>query len=568
MYILGLNSVYHESAAALLKDGVLLATAEEERFNRIKHGKQVRSDNPHELPANAIAYVLEHAGITLAQVDLATCAADLDEMRRVHEENLPSAWSDADDRVRFLVNVPKIPEVLAEQGFRGEFRWVPHHTAHAASTFLASPYTEAAVLVVDALGDDAWSTRMYYGRDRVLESVLDVRYPASIGYLWETLSVLLGFGVYDAAKVMGLAAYGQPAVFKDAFDRLAWTTPDGGFEMAHDVLRFAEIMYYPPSANHDGLCELLGVAPRGVGDPIEAVHQDIAAALQAKTNELMLHMADFLRRRTGSVNICLAGGVALNCVANTYVLAESEFEDMYVQPAANDAGLALGSALYAWNCEMGGQRVEPMAHAYWGPEFGDEEIRLELERRGLAYTVPEDIDVAVARLISDGKVVGYFQGRMELGPRALGCRSIVADPRRREMREVLNRKVKHREYFRPLAPSVLAEDVEEWFEVPGRTLAADMMLMTYPARRDKRDKMGAVLHVDGSCRLQAVSAGTNPRFHLMISEFKKITGVPMVLNTSFNDQEPIICTPADAITTFEKTQIDYLAAGNFLVAKD
>jgi len=565
--MLGLNSVYHESSAALLKDGVLLATAEEERFNRVKHGKQARSDNPHELPMQAIAYVLGHAGISLADVDMATCAADLAEMRRVHEEGLPSAWSDAEDRVEFLENVPKIPLVLAEHGFRGDFRWVPHHLAHAASTFLASPYDEAAVLVVDALGDDAWTTRLYHGRDRSLEPLLDVRYPASIGYLWETVSVLLGFGVYDAAKVMGLAAYGDPAVFKAAFDRLAWPTPEGGFDMDSDALRFAEIMYYPPSAYHDRLVELFGVTPRRPGDAITSVQEHIAAALQAKTDELMLHMAAHLRRRTGSDNLCLAGGVALNCVTNSLLLAESEFNSLYVQPAANDAGLAVGSALHVWNTELDKPRTEPMTHAYWGPEFSDDEIRAELERRELPYVVPDDIDATVARLISEGNVVGYFQGRMELGPRALGCRSIVADPRDRTMREVLNQKVKHREYFRPLAPSVLAEDVADWMEVPGDTLAADMMLMTYRAKDDKKAQMGAVLHVDGTCRLQAVSAVTNPRFHRMISEFKKITGVPMVLNTSFNDQEPIICTPADAVTTFEKTQIDYLAAGSFLIAK-
>ncbi|KWV34413.1 carbamoyltransferase family protein [Micromonospora rifamycinica] len=567
MYLLGVNSVYHESSAALLKDGVLLATAEEERFNRVKHGKQARSDNPHELPMQAIGYVLGHAGITLADVDMATCAADLDEMRRVHEQGLPSAWNDAGDRARFLANVPKIPEVLAEHGFRGDFRWVPHHTAHAASTFLASPYRDAAVLVVDALGDDAWSTRLYHGRDRSLESLLDVRYPASLGYLWETISVLLGFGVYDAAKVMGLAAYGDPAVFRAAFDRLAWPTPDGGFDMDADALRFAEIMYYPPSAYHDRLVELFGIPPRRPGDDIEPVHEHIAAALQAKTNEIMLHLADHLRRRTGSANLCLAGGVALNCVTNTLLLAESGFESVYVQPAANDAGLAVGSALYVWNGELDRPRTAPMTHAYWGPEFSDEEIRAELDRRELSYTVPDDIDATVARLVAEGRVVGYFQGRMELGPRALGCRSIVADPRDRAMREILNQKVKHREYFRPLAPSVLAEDVADWMEVPGDTLAADMMLVTYRAKEDKKPLMGAVLHVDDTCRLQAVSAATNPRYHRMISEFKKITGVPMVLNTSFNDQEPIICTPADAIATFEKTQIDYLAAGSFLVAK-
>lgn len=567
MRILGINSVYHESSAALLVDGRLVATVEEERFNRIKHGKQARPDNPHELPWRSIEHVLSVAGIRRDEVDLVTCAADLEEMRRVHEQGLASAWSDAADRMTFLDNVTRIPEVLAERGITAELRWVPHHTAHAASAFFASPYDEAAVLVVDALGDDAWSCRTYHGRGRALTPVDAVRYPSSIGYLWESISVMLGFGVYDAAKVMGLAAYGDPARFRAELDTLAWTTPEGVFGMDHDRLRFAQIMYYPPRADHRALTELFGVPPRAPDEPLTEDHEDIAAALQAKTDELVLHLATHLCSVTGARRICLAGGVALNCVTNTRLLELPFVEGLYIQPAANDAGLALGSAMHVWCADLGQPRPEPMTHAYWGPEYDEDAIRSELDRAGVSYERPDDIDRAVAELLAAGRVVGYFQGAMELGPRALGCRSIVADPRQRSMRDVLNRKVKHREYFRPLAPSVLEEDAPSWFDMPQPTLASDMMLVAYAALPGRRDQMGAVLHVDGTCRLQTVSAETNPRFHAMISRFKELTGVPMVLNTSFNDQEPIICSPADALHTFASTEIDHLAIGPYLVGK-
>jgi carbamoyltransferase len=567
MYLLGINSVYHESSACLLHDGVIVATAEEERFNRVKHGKQARADNPDELPVRAIEFCLRSAGITMADVDVVTCAGEPEEMDRVRREGLPSAWADPADQAQFLAALPNIERRLAEAGFAGRFCWVPHHTAHAASAFFASPYRDAAVVVVDALGDDAYSTRLYHGQDTELTCLNSVRYPASIGYLWETISVFLGFGVYDAAKVMGLAAYGDPARFRTVFDRLAWTLPGGGFDMAHDVLQFSKIMYYPPSAYHDELARLLGVAPRLPAYALDDVHHDIAAALQEKTNELVLHLVRRAGEQTRSANLCLAGGVALNCVTNEYAFTNGPFDQLYVQPAAHDGGLALGGALYAWHQVLGQPRGPEMAHAYWGPSYTEAEIEDELRRREVRYERPGDFARTVARLLSEEKVVGLFQGAMELGPRALGNRSIIADPRHRRMREILNQKIKHREYFRPLAPSVLAEDVTDWFEVAKPTRAADFMLMAYQAREHVRDQLGAVLHVDNTCRIQAVRPETNPRFHRIIAAFKELTGVPMVLNTSFNDQEPIICSPEDALNTFLKTEMDYLAIGPFLVSK-
>ncbi|SER40959.1 carbamoyltransferase family protein [Actinokineospora terrae] len=566
MYILGVNSVYHESSACLVRDGVVLAAAEEERFNRVKHGKQARADNPDELPRAAIDFCLATAGITLADVDHVTVAADPEIIADVLAKGLPSPWDERDKQEQFLAKLPDIPLRFAELGFTGEFHWVAHHTAHAASAYFASTFDDAAVLVVDALGDDAFSTRFYRADGSKLECVQSVRYPASIGYLWELVSVYLGFGVYDAAKVMGLAAYGDPTRFAAAFDRLAWTTPDGGFDMATDLLRFADILYYPPSADTSGLVEVLGVEARS-GD-LEQVHQDVAAALQEKTNELVLHMTEHLRRLTGSTRLCLAGGVALNCVANQIAFERSDFEELYVQPAAHDGGLSVGAALHVWNHVLGQERSPSMPHAYWGPSFTDAEIAAELGKHPtLVVDQPADFAASVAELLVAGNVIGLFQGAMELGPRALGNRSIIGDPRERAMRETLNHKVKHREYFRPLAPSVLGEFVDEWFEVAKPTTAGDYMLMAYPARPEKYAQMGAVLHVDNTCRIQAVHEATNPGFHRIIREFHARTGVPMVLNTSFNDQEPIICTPADAVATFLKTEIDYLAIGPFLVRK-
>jgi carbamoyltransferase len=568
MYLLGINSAYHESSACLVEDGTVLCAAEEERFNRVKHGKQARADNPDELPTNAIEFCLSSAGITLADVEHVAFAADPVEIEASIRAGSPSPWDDPADQKQFLDTLPNVHRELAASGFAGEFHWVAHHTAHAASAYFVSPFDEAAVLVVDALGDDAYSTRFYRGDGGKLTCLQSVRYPASIGYLWELVSVFLGFGVYDAAKVMGLAAYGDPARFADAFDRLVWPTPDGGFDMAHDLLNFAQIKYYPPSADTDGLASVLGESLRLPGEPLAEVHNDIAAALQAKTDELVLHMARHLHELTGSRRLCLAGGVALNCVTNQVAFEHGPFDELYVQPAAHDGGLSLGAAVHVWNDVLGRPRGPVMHHAYLGPSFTDDEIAAELGQHDeLVYERVPDFEVTVARLLTEGNVIGLFQGGMEIGPRALGNRSIIGDPRARSMRDVLNHKVKHREFFRPLAPSVLAEAVPDWFEVGKPTSAGDFMLMAYPAKADKLGRMGAVLHVDNTCRIQAVTKEANPRFHRIISEFAELTGVPMVLNTSFNDQEPIICSPADAVATFLKTEIDYLAIGPFLVRK-
>lgn len=568
MYILGINAVYHESAACLIKDGHLIAMVEEERFNRIKHGKLV--DNPYEFPMQSIQYCLDQAGINLGDVDQIGYSAIPEKFyERYHlleTGEFGSGWLSKEEWQPFWDALEQVPEKLTELGFKGKFHWVDHHTAHAASAYYVSPFDEAAILSIDGTGEKDTAV-FFHGQANRLKELLGVPYPASIGLLWEVVSVFLGFGIYDAAKIMGLAAYGNPERFRQAFRHIIQPLPNGAFTIAHDIVRFGELEYYPASAYSAGLEELLGIKKRAPGEELKAEHKDIAAAIQELTNEIVMHMVQQLHAQTGSENLCLAGGVALNCVTNSFVFEEGPFTNLYIQPSANDAGTAIGAAYYIWNHLLNQQTRDQMSHAYWGPAYSDAEIEKALQARGLRYRRAESLEKEVAQLISEDNIVAFFQGNMEVGPRALGNRSLLANPRNRNMREILNHKVKHREYFRPLAPSVLAEEAEQWFKIKKATSANEFMLMTYPVQEDARDRIPAVVHVDGSSRIQAVRKETNPRYHRVISEFHQLTGVPVVLNTSFNDSEPIVCSPQDAINTFMKTEIDYLAIGNFIVSK-
>jgi carbamoyltransferase len=569
MYIMGINSVYHESCACLLQDGAIIAVAEEERFNRKKHGKQARCDNPNELPLHSIRYCLETAGIELEDLGYIAYSANphrYDSDFTSTESTAKYTWGTTERQAKFLSQLALVPQTFQEMGFRGQFTWVEHHTAHAASAYYVSPFDEAAVLAIDGIGE-ATTAAFYHAQGNQIQHLDDVDYHASLGYLWEVISLLLGFGVYDAAKIMGLAAYGNPQRFATELGKLVHLAPQGQFTMNKDALRFWMLTYYPLDAYYAGLEELFGVTKREYNDELLPIHQDIAAALQKITNEVVYHIIEHLHNVTGSTNLCLAGGVALNCVTNTYVFERGPFANLYVQPASNDAGTAIGAAFYIWNHLLGNSARTQMHHAYWGPSFLDTEIESALKKHGLLYRRSECIEQEVAHLISQQNIIGFFQGRMELGPRALGNRSLLADPRDQNMRSILNHKVKHREYFRPLAPSVLYEEANNWFEIEKQTSAAELMLMTYPVRPHLVDKIPAVVHEDGSSRIQSVRQEVNPRYHKLISEFYKITGVPIVLNTSFNDSEPIVCSPDDAINTFINTQIDYLAIGDFLVSK-
>jgi carbamoyltransferase len=445
--------------------------------------------------------------------------------------------------------------------------WVGHHLSHAASTFYASPFDDAAILVIDGIGDDSDTAAYFHGVGKEIRTLQTISFPHSLGFLWELLSLFLGFSLYDAAKIMGLASYGDPRRYAHVLEKLVRPVVDGKFELDNDLLRLEKIVYYPPSADFTCLEELFGLKARHPHEELTQAHRDIAAALQQKTNELVHHILVHLHQTTGSKNICLAGGVALNCVTNRHAFEASPFEHLYVQAGANDAGTAVGAAAHIWHNALGHEARQPMLSPYTGPAFSNGEIEASLQAHGLKYERVDDIERKVASLIAQGAVVGYFQGQMEFGPRALGSRSILADPRNADMREILNHKVKHREYFRPFAPSVLYEEVNNWFEIAKETTAADFMLMAYPAKATVKDRIPAVLHVDGTGRIQTVKKDLSPRYHRVISEFYELTGIPIVLNTSFNDQEPIICTPSDAVNTFLKTNIDYLAIGDFLVHK-
>jgi len=571
MYILGINALFHESAACLIKDGQLIAIAEEERFNRIKHGKQVLIDNPDEFPLESIGYCLAEAGIgpgDVAHIGYSAVPAKFDHRKeRLATGAFGEEWLDDAEWERGQQALERVPGGLRKLGFDARFHWVDHHGAHAASAYYPSPFDEAGVLSIDGTGEDETAV-FFHGSGHRLRRLQGIPYPSSLGLLWEVVSLYLGFGIYDAAKLMGLASYGDPKRFLGQFQRIFELLSDGTFVIDHDLVRFGRLEYYPPNAYLDGLEQLLGLPRRQPDEALSGDHEAIAAALQALTNELVLHMVQYLHKTTGSENLCLAGGVALNCVTNSFVFEHGPFKRLFVQPTSHDAGTAIGAAYWIRHNLLGETDRGSMDHAYWGPAFSAERIQEALRTKGLRYRVSDRLEEEVAGFINQDKIVAFFQGRMETGPRALGNRSLLANPTHPRMRDILNAKVKHREYFRPLAPSVLAEEADAWFEIAKPTSAGDYMLMTYPARADKAERIPAVVHVDGSCRTQAVRRETNPRYHRVISEFQKLTGVPIVLNTSFNDSEPIVCTPEDAIATFLKTEIDVLAIGDCLVFKE
>ena len=575
MNVLGINAAYHESSACLVQDGRIVAAVEEERFNRVKHAKPSRVDNPGILPLRSIEHCLREGGrereTPLLLADIEHIGYSLDPAERLdlnsrhqHPYPVPSgAFGSPEGEQLFHQRSRAVEEELRRMGFRGTFHYLDHHDCHAASAFFVSPFEEAAVLVVDGIGE--WeSTTSYRGTGNRLERLGSIGFPHSLGLLWEKISKFLGFSEYDACKVMGLASYGSAERYVASFRRLLQVNGDGTFTLDDGIVRLR-------NEDYSGLEELFGLARRArpveVADAGNLPYVEVAAALQKVTEEAVLAVARDLKRRTGASHLCMAGGVALNCVANGRLLEEGLWDDIFIQPAAHDAGTAVGAAYLLWNQALGQPRVEVFHSPYLGPSFTDEEIRTALEARGLVYERPERIEEATARLLADNQVVGWFQGAMEIGPRALGNRSILADPRSADMVSILNIKVKHREPFRPFCPSVLAHKASEWFQMDKPALPAGYMLAAYHVREERRAEIPAVTHVDGTSRVQLVSRESNERFFHLISELERLTGVPMVLNTSFNNDEPIVCTPEDAVNTFLGTRIDALAAGPFLVRK-
>ena len=592
MFILGINAYHGDAAAAIIKDGELLAAVEEERFNRCKHCAG--------FPAEAIRYCLDVAGISIEEVEHVGIARD--PSAHLHKKILYAATRAAkslgasagaggaekggrgifgaiSERIANTAKVRDLKEDLAKHlgvqkgQLKAKFHNVEHHRAHLASSFYVSPFERAALLSIDGFGDFI-STMWGVGDGISVEVMGQVEYPHSTGILYTATTQFIGFPHYgDEGKVMGLAPYGVPR-FMDEFRDMIRTEEGGRFRLNLDYFRHhtegVEMSWDEGSPVigrifSDEYAKRFGPA-REKGEPLTDRERDIAASLQQRLEEVGFHILNHLHEKTGLTDLGLSGGVALNSVMNGKILLHTPFRRVFVQPAAGDNGTAVGVCYQIYNGTLGRPRSYVMEGALTGPEFTNEEVRAELEKSGLAYESYSDREVTrrAAQDIADGAVMGWFQGRMEFGPRALGNRSIVVDPRRADMKEILNERIKKREPFRPFAPSILEERVGDYFE---QTHPAPTMLMVYQVREEKRTEIPAVTHVDGSGRLQTVSAGVNPRYHQLISDFGELTGVPVVLNTSFNENEPIVCTPRHAIDCFLKTRMDVLYLGNHAVRR-
>ncbi|MDF5720954.1 MAG: carbamoyltransferase C-terminal domain-containing protein [Rhizonema sp. PD37] len=564
MIVLGINSVYHESAASCVIDGQIVSAVEEERFNRYKHGKNAYIDNPHILPIQSINFCLRDANLDIEDIDLIAFSFDpklREKSFEIDPISIPGDWGSKEGEKTFLLGLEQVKLSLTQAfGDKAAEKlvWVPHHLAHAASAFFPSGLKEAAILVIDGIGENA-SSIMAYGNENRLGVLHEIQYPHSLGFLWEKLAQFLGFSEYDACKVMGLAAYGQSETMQAVFSHFARIT-DKDFTLEKEVLRFR-------ISEFELLEALLGKS-RKKNEPIEQHHKDIAASLQAFTDQAVLHLVENLYRLCPSNNFCYSGGVALNCVTNWLIKEKGPFKNIFIPTAPHDAGTAVGAALYAYHTRCNQQKVHTaQLTPHTGPKFTSEEILLAIEESGLTSRRSIDSAIEAADMVADGKVVGWFQDRMEFGPRALGNRSLLADPRYATTRELLNQKVKHREDFRPFGPSVLAEKAEKWFEIGRKSESLKYMLFTCPVRPEKIEKIPAVVHVDGTARVQLVEKQLNPSYYRLIKRFEQRTGVPVILNTSFNDSEPIVCSPRDAISTFKRTAIDALIMQDFVIER-
>jgi carbamoyltransferase len=557
--ILGINAVYHDTAAALLVDGKLVVAIEEERFNRIKHGKMPDVDNPHQFPERAIRFCLDYAGLTTEDIDHVGYSFD-PELRRARFR--AEWWPNPKDEEVFLLRLGQAREVadgIFGRQLRQKFHFVPHHLAHAASAYFPSGFDRAAILTVDGIGEAAGST-LAKGVGKEIEEIETFDFPHSIGFAWEVICGYLGFDIYDASKLMGLAAYGNPETFRGQFAQMI-RVGDEDYSVDPEAMGFQ-------SAKTSRLESLIG-PPRYEDMAFERRHADIAAALQVATNEAIMALVRRLKRKVPFDKLCFAGGVALNCVTNELIKQAGGFSEIFIPYAPHDAGTAIGAAFAVHCAKAKNQPERGNSTPYLGPEFDRREILAAVKSAGFTPHISKNPARDAAGMLADGKIVAWFQGRMEFGPRALGNRSLLADPRRPDMRNILNQKVKHREDFRPFAPSVLAEHADQWFEVGAHARSHEFMLFACGVKPDRKDRIPAVLHQDGTARLQLVQRDSNPRYHELISCFHELTGVPLVVNTSFNDSEPIVCTPADAIVTFRKSGIDALFMGEvYLTAED
>ncbi len=595
MYILGISAYYHDSAAALVCDGVIAAASQEERYTRKKHDAG--------FPGNAIKNCLEQAGIGLGDIDqIVFYDKPLLKFERLLETYVSFAPRGF---TSFLTAMPVwlkeklylksiLRKELADLGGLKpaelpELLFNLHHQSHAASAFFPSPYQEAAVMCLDGVGEWA-TTSVWHGRGNTLEPLWEIKFPHSLGLLYSAFTYFTGFKVNSGEyKLMGLAPYGQPKYCDVILDNLLDLKEDGTFRLQMKYFDFATGL----KMTSQKFSDLFGRPPRNPEADITQMEMDLAASIQKVTELVVLRLAKTVHEETGSPNLCLAGGVALNCVSNGRLLREGPFENIWIQPAAGDAGGALGAALTGWYEYHGNPRTvdnrvqDSMQGSYLGKRYSDDEITAQLDRIGAIYKKPDDDELyrELAAILADGKVVGWFRGRMEFGPRALGGRSIIGDPRNTAMQSTMNLKIKYRESFRPFAPAVLAEKVSEFFDLdqasPYMLIVSDVrdehrIAMTEEQQalfgidrlKIPRSQVPAITHVDYSARIQTVHRETNPGFHRLLQEFDKKTGCPMLVNTSFNVRgEPIVCTPEDAFRCFMRTEMDYLVIENYIMVK-
>jgi carbamoyltransferase len=592
MLVLGLSAFFHDSAAVLVEDGAVLCAAQEERFSRRKHDAR--------FPRNAVAYCLGYGGHAPRDID---CVVFYDKPFLKFERLLETYLAFAPRGLRsFAMAAPLwAREKLFQKGLLcrelkqhipdfdlNRLLFAEHHLSHAASAFFPSPFNEALVLTLDAVGEWA-TTSVALGYGNRLQIIKEVQFPHSLGLLYSAFTYHAGFKVNSGEyKLMGLAPYGQPAYVQTIWDNLIDVKPDGSFRLDLHYFDYCTGL----TMTNGRFDTLFGGPPRRPGEPLARRHMDLAASIQAVLEEIVLRMTRSLAAETGQRNLCLAGGVALNCVANGKILRDGRFEHVWVQPAAGDAGGALGAALAACYLYKGQPRAaasgDSMRGALLGPEFSEEEIEARLRSAGARFRVMDEARLieACVDALAEEKVLGWFQGRMEFGPRALGARSILADARSPRIQSVLNLKIKRRESFRPLAPSVLREDLEEWFDLDidspymlftadvarGRRLALDeeqRRVRGLEMLQVARSEIPAVTHVDNSARIQTVHRETNPRYHALIACFKQRTACPVVVNTSFNVRgEPIVCTPEEAFRCFMHTGMDALSIGNCFLRKE
>lgn len=566
-YILGISCYYHDAAAALLKNGEIIAAAEEERFTRKKHDQS--------FPIHAIDFCLKKAGITPDQISSVIFyekpLLKFERLLMQHISAYPfSYWSFYKAMPSWIVEKLRIPSTIRKKlkkdgkRFKGEILFIEHHMAHAASSYLVSPFQEAAILTIDGVGE--WTTTAYghaKGNEILLQKKID--FPHSLGLLYSAVTTYIGFKANnDEYKVMGLAPYGKP-IHYEQLKKIIDLKQDGSYVL--DMSYF--VYHYKTRMISKKFLDIFGPV-RSPGAALEQRQKDMAASIQRLLEEVLFGMLNFLHKETKCDNLCMAGGVALNSVANGKITKNTPFKNIFIQPAASDAGTALGAALYVWHTILEKKRKYVQTASYFGPAFTHEEMKEYLNKNKIAYEecrTKAELVKNVAKLIAENKVIGWFQGAMEWGPRALGNRSILSNPCNPKMKDILNAKVKHRELFRPFAPVILQEKVHEWFDIDKDE--EPFMLFVYPFKEEKRKLVPAVVHVDGSGRLQTINKEQNPDYYAVISEFEKRTGVPILINTSFNIRgEPIVCTPHDAYKCMMGTGIDYLAMDTFLIARE